>query len=79
MIRYFSDSSGRHVCTTDGEDRPSLIETVGPPPSPSHRWDGAAWVDSAVSKPLTVEALAAALEKKGHLTKGDIDAERGKK
>jgi len=35
---------------------------------------------SAVPKPvLTAEALAGALEKKGALTKAEIDAERGKK
>ena len=43
-------------------------------------WDGTRWSDPPVDPaPLTVEALAAALEKKGHLTKGDIDAARVKK
>ena len=84
--------SRRVICYVDdnGKYLGSWQEPLSPPagaiavptaPADARQvWDGTAWSAAPVDPaPLTVEALAAALEKKGHLTKGDIDAERGKK
>ena len=76
---WYDTATGAEVILTAADYERDTSTLTRSKPGELQKWDGAAWVDSAVSKPLTVEALAAALEKKGHLTKGDIDAERGKK
>jgi hypothetical protein len=81
MTRYFVDGTGKYVGGFDGAEPPAgSVEVPFAPDDARQVWDGTAWSAAPVDpRPLTVEALAAALEKKGHLTKGDIDAERGKK
>lgn len=81
VTRYFVDGAGKYVGGFDGAAPPAgSVEVPFAPADARQVWDGAAWSAAPVDPaPLTVETLAAALEKKGHLTKADIDAERGKK
>ena len=80
MTRWFVDQDGKLNASIDGPGAevsvpPNSMEVQTPPPSPHHRYIDGAWTTDA---PLTAAALAVALQKKGVLSKAEIDTEKGK-